>query len=199
MESKLQSIVVSSLVAVKVMISRIHGIASMPTLNYVVLTVLVLPLNISALEHEFPYSTTGDKSAGEAGHCLEFTWDGHTIATEPQVNEDESVAAREKEYQFTIGHVMNTCDKRVALVACHPLVGACDPTVRKWSWSDKGIATVYPLKNLSISSYMSISPRRGQLIVKGSVYLACFTKNRERNPRMAVREVEDGLVCRDAK
>lgn len=161
---------------------------------------LLLSLNARAPGDEFPYVTVGDKDMGEAGQCLKFRWRQYInlLAKDPLAKWSGIVTGKET-HILTFGVVYNMCTERVAIVSCHTLSAACAPIMRRWSWRDGGITAVYPAQNLSASDYSHLLHRRGIQVVSGTVNLACFMKDREMNPKMAFREIENGLACRGAK
>jgi len=163
-------------------------------------SLLVFP-NVHASEDKFPYFSVGSRDMGEAGYCLEFEWLHHiNILAEDPLAEWSGDVAEKEAHILESGFVSNTCFRRVAIISCHPQFSDhCGPTMRKWSWTDKGITTVYPVQNLSASGYSSFPYRSSEWVLAESVYLACFMKDRETNPKMAFREVEDGLACRGVK
>ena len=162
---------------------------------------LLFSLNARAPGDEFPYVTVGDKDMGEAGYCLEFEWMHYiNLMAEDPLAEWSGIVTGKEAHILESGFVSNTCFNRVAIISCHPkFSGHCDSTMRKWSWTDKGITTVYPVQNLSASRYSNFPYRSSEWVLTGYVYLACFMKDRETNPKMAFREVENGLACLGVK
>lgn len=162
---------------------------------------LLFSLNVRAPSDEFPYVTVGDKDMGEAGYCLEFEWLYHTnILAEDFLAEWSGDVTGKEAHILEFGFVSNECSKRVAIISCHPKISdRCTPTMRRWSWADKGITTVYPSQNVSISANMSLGHREIVRALKGSVALVCFMEERGTDPTTAVREVKNGLACRGVK